>query len=128
MNHEGAGHVHYSLDGMFNSCILMMGSNTRETPCLAFIFAIGSVFICNKDTIITVIVRYLGACLLPKPFFKVRLAQYCFVFTKGYLILNPDQARIVIIVDSAAMETIIAPLTAITIRQTSGCPYNKLIS
>ena len=106
----------------------MLGSNTRETLCLAFIFAIGSEIICNKDAIITVIVRYLGACLLPKPFFKSRLSQYCFVCTKGYLILNPDQAGSGIIVDSAAMAKIIAPLKAITIRQTSGCTYNKLIS
>ena len=106
----------------------MLGSNTRETLCLAFIFAIGSVFICHKDAIITVIVKYLGVCLLPKPFFKSRLAQYCFICTEGYLILKPDQARSGIVVDSAAMETILAPLTAITIRQTSGCPYNKLIS
>ena len=88
--------------GTFSSCILMLGSNTRETLCLAFIFAIGSVFICNKDAIITVIVRYLGACLLLNPFFKSQIAQYRFVCTKGYLILKPDQARSGIIVDSAA--------------------------
>ena len=80
--HKATRHIHYCLDSTLGLRILVLCSYAKKGLSFPFMDALLVIFFSKENTIITMVVFYLGISHIPEPLLKSSFAHYHLIGTK----------------------------------------------